>query len=151
MRVDGDVGIADLIYIAGVSSQASERFYDLSNYAQYSNYATFVQSLTCTTDPSSGPGNHGCTSPYMFGRVTGTIRRFSNEIRLASKPGRLHWTTGAYSEKTRNANSGIEHLPNIDFSGEPAQYTIAAYGNHAMPVAGEFYSSYDVFTTSLVT
>ena len=144
LHVDGDVGIGDLLYIGGVSSQSSMRVYNFSEYSQYSQYANFVQSLTCVTDPSSGPGNHGCGAPTMYGRVIGQVRRLSNEVRLQSKPGRVHWTVGAYSEKTRSPSSGVEHLPNINFKGAPAQEAIANYGNMAMPVAGEYYSNFDV-------
>ena len=144
LHVDGDVGIADLVYIGGMSSLASARTYNFSEYSQYSTYAGFVQPLTCVTDPTSGPGNHGCGVPYMYAIPGGTIKRFSNEIRLQSKPGRVHWTLGVYSDKLRNVYSAVEHLPNINFNGAPAQELIAAYDYQAMPVAGEFYSSYFV-------
>jgi outer membrane receptor protein involved in Fe transport/tetratricopeptide (TPR) repeat protein len=150
-HVDGDVGIGDLVYIGGVSSQASMRLYDFSEYSQYSNYAPFLSSLTCVTDPTSGPGDHGCAAPYMYGRVQGTYRRFSNEIRLQSKPGRLHWSVGAYSEKLHNPYSGVEHLPNINFNGAPAQNAIAAYGNMAAPTVGDYYTSFYIFDASKVS
>jgi outer membrane receptor protein involved in Fe transport/tetratricopeptide (TPR) repeat protein len=142
LHVDGDVGIADLVYIGGLSSLANERFYNFSEYSQYSDYAGFVQPLTCATDPTSGPGNHGCKAPYMFGLPVGRIKRFTNEIRLQSKPGRAHWTLGVYSDKLRNPYTAAEHLPNINFNGAPAQKLLAAYNYEAMPVAGDFYSSY---------
>ena len=144
VHVDGDVGIADLVYIAGMSRMDNMRLYDFSEYAQYSSYASFVQPLTCVTDPTSGPGNHGCAAPYMYGRVEGTINRFTNEIRLQSKPGRVHWTLGVYSDKLRNPTAGNEHLPNINFDGTPAQELLAAYHYQAMPVAGDYYNSYYV-------
>jgi outer membrane receptor protein involved in Fe transport/tetratricopeptide (TPR) repeat protein len=143
-HVDGDVGIADLVYIGGISSLASGRLYNFSEYSQYSNYAGFVQPLTCVTDPTSVPGNHGCEAPYMYALPSGTIKRFSNEIRLQSKPGRVHWTLGVYSDKVRNPFSAAEHLPNLNLNGAPAQEALAAYDYKAMPVAGDFYSSYDV-------
>lgn len=151
LHLDGDVGIGDLIYIGGLSSQASMRLYNFSEYSQYSPYASFVQDTTCVTYPESGPGNHGCKVPYMYGRVAGVVRRLSNEARLQSKPGPLHWTVGAYSEKTRNPYSGVEHLPNINFNGAPAQYSITVNGNMAMPVAGDYYSSFDTFEYSQVS
>ncbi len=151
LHVDGDVGIGDLVYIGGISSQASMRLYDFSEYSQYSSYAPFLNSLTCVTDPSSGPGDHGCAAPYMYGRVQGTYRRISNEVRLQSRPGRLHWTVGAYSEKTHNPYSGVEHLPNINFNGAPAQDTIAAYGNMAAPVVGDYYTSFYIYDASKVS
>jgi outer membrane receptor protein involved in Fe transport/tetratricopeptide (TPR) repeat protein len=151
LHLDGDVGIGDLIYIGGLSSQAALRLYNFSEYSQYSPYASFVQSTTCVTDPASGPGDHGCTVPYMYGRVASLVRRLSNEVRLQSKPGHLHWTVGAYAEKIRNPYSGVEHLPNINFKGAPAQDVIADYHNVAMPVAGEYYSGFDTFDYSQVS
>jgi outer membrane receptor protein involved in Fe transport len=142
LHVDGDVGIADLIYIGGMSSLASARAYNFSEYSQYSNYAGFVQPLTCVTYPTNGAGNHGCGAPYMYGLPNGTIKRFSNEIRLQSKPGRVHWTAGVYSDKLRNPYSAALHLPNINFNGAPAQEAIASYDYQAMPVAGDYYSSH---------
>jgi outer membrane receptor protein involved in Fe transport/tetratricopeptide (TPR) repeat protein len=144
LHVDGDVGIGDLIYTGGVSSLASARLYNFSEYSQYSSYAGFVQPLTCVTDPNSGAGNHGCEAPYMFGLPNGTTKRFTNEIRLQSKPGRVRWTLGVYSDKLRNPYSGALHLPNINFNGADAQQLIAAYEYKAMPVAGDYYSSYFV-------
>ncbi len=141
LHLDGDVGIGDLIYVGGYSVQRQRRLYDFSEYAQYA-YASFVQPTTCVTDPSSGPGDHGCKAPYMYGDVQGQIKRASNEVRLQSKAaGPLHWTAGVYWEKTQNPYTGNEHLPNINFSGEPAQNLIMAYGNMATPVTGQFYSS----------
>jgi outer membrane receptor protein involved in Fe transport/tetratricopeptide (TPR) repeat protein len=151
LHVDGDVGIADLVYNGGVSSEERLRLYDFSEYSQYSNYATFVQSLTCVTDPSSGPGNHGCQTPYMYGAVWGRVRRFSNEVRLQSKPGGVRWTLGAYSEKTRNPYKAVKHLPNINFNGAPAQHVIDYYGTMATPTPGDYYSSYYTFEAAKAT
>jgi outer membrane receptor protein involved in Fe transport/tetratricopeptide (TPR) repeat protein len=141
LHAEGDVGIGDLIYAGGYSSQVSSRLYDFSDYAQYSAYASFIQPNTCVTDPSSGPGDHGCKVPYMYGEVGAGIERWSNELRLQSKPrGRAHWTIGAYWEKTRDPYHGFEHLPNINFNGEPAQSLLADSG--ATPLAEEFYSTF---------
>ena len=142
LHVDGDVGIGDLIYVAGYSLQRNRHLYDFSEYVQYASFASSIQANTCVTDPASGPGDHGCKAPYMYGDVSGEIKRTSHELRLVSKAdGRLHWTVGAYWEKTQDPYSGNEHLPNINFNGEPAQYHIGYYGNVATPTPGEFYSS----------
>lgn len=140
VHAEGDVGIADLIYAGGYSSQANRRRYDFSDYAQYSSYSTFIQATTCVTDPSSGPGNHGCKVPYMYGEVSNLLQRSSNELRLQSKPrANLQWTIGAYWEKTRNPYSGFEHLPNINLNGAPAQSQLES---GAVPLAEEFYSNF---------
>ena len=139
-NAEGDAGIGDLIYAGGYSYQAARRRYDFSDYAQYSSYSSFIQATTCVTDPSSGPGDHGCKVPTMYGEVTGTIERWSNELRLQSKPGgRAQWLLGAYWEKTRDPYSGFEHLPNINFQGAPAQDALAS---GAAPLPEEFYSDF---------
>jgi outer membrane receptor protein involved in Fe transport/tetratricopeptide (TPR) repeat protein len=146
LHVEADAGIADLIYAGGYSSQRNRRLYDFSDYAQYDSYATFIQSLTCVTDPASAPGDHGCKVPYMYGQVDSIVERASNELRLQSKPGsRSHWTAGIYWEKTRNPYSGFEKLPNINFAGGPAQAQLVQYGGTPLPE--EFYSDFADFRT----
>ena len=136
----GDVGIADLIYVGGYSSQSARRRYDFSDYAQYSSYSSFIQATTCVTDPASGPGDHGCKVPTMYGEVTGAIYRWSSELRLQSRSGAtVQWTLGAYWEKTQDPYDGFEHLPNINFNGEPAQSALLP---GAAPLAEEFYSDF---------
>ncbi len=138
LHAEGDVGIADLIYTGGYSYQKSRRLYDFSDYVQY-YYA--LEALTCQTDPASGPGEHGCKAPYMFGQVDSVTERFSNELRLQSRPGgNAHWVVGGYWEKTRDPYSGFQHLPNINFQGEAAQSALA--GGGASPLPEEFYSDF---------
>ena len=140
LSVEGDVGIADLIYVGGYSSQSNRRLYDFSDYAQYGSYSSFIQATTCVTDPASGPGNHGCKVPYMYGQVDNVLSRWSNELRLQSKPhGMVQWTVGAYWERSTNPYSGFEHLPNINFNGAAAQ---GALQSGAAPLAQEFYSDF---------
>ena len=146
LHVDGDVGIGDLIYAGGYSDQQRRRVYDFSEYAQYSGYAGFVQASACAADAVHGSGYSGCNVPTMFGVVTGTIQRWSNELRLQSKGGgRAHWTVGAYWEKTADPYSGFEALPGIKLSGETAQYYISSYHHLAKPLAQELYSDYATF------
>jgi outer membrane receptor protein involved in Fe transport/tetratricopeptide (TPR) repeat protein len=140
LSAEGDVGIADLIYVGGYTSQANRRLYDFSDYAQYGSYSSFIQATTCVTDPSSGPGNHGCRVPYMYGQVENELSRWSNELRLRSKPqGKVQWIVGAYWEKSRNPYSGFEHLPSINFNGAVAQ---GALQPGAAPLPEEFYSDF---------
>jgi iron complex outermembrane recepter protein len=147
LHVDGNVGIADLVYAGGYSSQRRRRLYDFSDYAQYSSYASFVQGSACKTSPIDGTGSYGgCNVPYMYGVVSGVIQKWSNEVRLQSKSGgRTHWTLGVYWEKTADPYSGVEVLPGINFSGAQARNAINAYGNLASPVAHVYYEEYAVF------
>jgi len=84
----------------------------------------------------------------MYGRVAGVVRRFSNEARLQSKPGPLHWTVGRIRKKPAIRTRGSSICPTSTFSGAPAQEAIANNGNMAMPVAGEYYSGFDTFEYS---
>jgi outer membrane receptor protein involved in Fe transport/tetratricopeptide (TPR) repeat protein len=149
LSAEGDVGIADLIYVGGYSSQANRRLYDFSDYAQYGSDSQFIQATTCVTDPFSGPGTHGCKVPYMYGEVSNTLERWSNELRVQSKPtGNVQWTIGAYWERTTNPYSGFEHLPNINFDGAPAR---GALEPGAAPLPEEFYSDYATGRESLTS
>jgi len=143
LHLEGDVGIGDLIYSGGYSSQPLLHLYDFSEYAQYSGSANFIQSFACATDPAGGPGGHSCNVPYMYATPGADIERWSNELRLQSKSGgRTHWTVGAYWEKTRNPYDGFIRMPNINFKGAPAQSLISYYGNVATPLPEEFYSNF---------
>jgi iron complex outermembrane recepter protein len=147
LHVEGNMGIADLVYAGGYSSQRRRRLYDFSDYAQYSSYASFAQGSACKTSPINGTGSYGgCNVPYMYGQVSGIIQKWSNEVRLQSKSGgRAHWTLGVYWEKTADPYSGVELLPGINFSGAQARYAISAYGNLASPVPHVYYEDYAVF------
>lgn len=143
LHVDGDVGIADLVYAGGYSSQQRRRYYDFSDYVQYYSYvANFIQGSACATSPVTAQGKFsGCNVPTMYGRVDSIIQIFSNELRLQSKPGgRAHWTVGAYWEKTLDPYSGVEHLPGINFSGQQAHEAIVSYGSLAKPIPGVYYA-----------
>jgi outer membrane receptor protein involved in Fe transport len=147
LHVDGSVGIADLVYAGGYSSQRRRRLYDFSDYAQYSSYASFVQGGACKTSPIDGAGAYGgCGVPYMYGDTRGAVQTWSNELRLQSKSGgRSHWTLGVYWEKNSNPYSGVQVMPGIDFSGALARHVIDAYGNVASPVPHVYYEDYAVF------
>ena len=147
LHVEQDVGIADLIYSGGYLHEHNRRLYDFSDYTQYDSYASFIQSLTCVTDPASGPGDHGCQVPYMYGEVDSVVERSSHELRLQSKPGsRAHWTAGIYWEQTRNPYYGFQKLPNINFAGEVAQAQLVEYGGTPLPE--EYYSDFATFRTA---
>jgi iron complex outermembrane receptor protein len=147
LHVEGNVGIADLVYAGGYSSQRRRRLYDFSDYAQYSSYASFVQASACKTSPIDGTGAYGgCNVPYMYAQTSAVIQKWSNEVRLQSTSGgRAHWTLGAYWEKTADPYSGVELLPGINFSGAQARYLINAYHNLASPVPHVYYEDTAVF------
>jgi outer membrane receptor protein involved in Fe transport len=143
LHVEGDAGIGDLVYAGGYSERRERRLYDYSDYAQYSPYASYVQGTACATDPIVGSGHSGCNVPYMYATVDSLLERWSNELRLQSKPGgRAHWTVGAYWEKTRSPYSGFIALPGINLKGEQANYYDLS---QATPLPQEWYSDYATF------
>jgi len=146
LRVEGDVGIGDLVYAGGYIESQVRRLYDYSEYAQYSPYAPFINALACATDPVNGSGYSGCKVPTMYGQVDYDFTRWSNEVRLQSKAGgRAHWTVGAYWEKTQLPYSGFQHMPAINFSSQAAVAYINQYGNVATPLPEEYYSDFATY------
>jgi iron complex outermembrane recepter protein len=132
-KLEGDVGIADLVYIAGFFDQSSHRVSEYSEYMQYANVpavgltANWLQGFTCQTAPGYSANNAftGCNVPYMYYDYPTDTKRWSNEIRLASKgEGSTHWLVGAYEERTTQWYSEFYDEPGIDYSGDEAQYYI---------------------------
>jgi iron complex outermembrane recepter protein len=145
LHVEGDVGIGDLVYVGGYSTQQKRRLYDYSEYAQYSSYASFVQGSVCNTGGTSGTPYSGCNDPYMYATVTGTIQQWSNELRLQSKEGgRAHWTVGAYWNKVSDPYSGFIRLPGLNVNGQEAQ-SYLSYNPTAKPLPQEYYSDYATY------
>jgi outer membrane receptor protein involved in Fe transport len=152
-HVDGDVGIADLVFASTYWSQPSHSVDEYSNYVQYSTVAPFtaanIQSFACQTGPTIGGGTDnfsGCGVPTMYTVYDNKTERFSNELRLESKQGgRLHWLTGLYWEKTREKYSDFFLMPNIQPNGEAYQSQINYYNGlyapaMATPLPQEWYS-----------
>jgi iron complex outermembrane receptor protein len=153
LHVDGDVGIADLVFATTYWSQPSHSTDEYSNYVQYSNVAYFnaanIQSFACRTGPTVQGGTDafsGCNVPTMFTVYDNKTERWSNEVRLQSKPGsRLTWLTGLYWEKTKEIYSDFYRMPGLQLNGEAAQSAISYYNNlyapeQASPLPQEWYS-----------
>jgi iron complex outermembrane recepter protein len=158
LHLEGDVGIANLVYAAGYWALPTRAVVEYSEYAQYVNLppkplgsgvtATYVQSFACQTDPIYGTGFSGCNPPNMWTDYRINSERWSHELRLESKPGgRVHWIAGAYWEKTRQLYSDFWRYPGIQ-SGAPggppaglaAQYYLNYYGNPTTALPEEWYS-----------
>jgi outer membrane receptor protein involved in Fe transport len=141
LHVEGDVGIGDLVYAGGYSSQLKRRLYDYSEYAQYSGYAQMVNASVCATDPANGARYSGCNVPTMYALTDTVIRQWSSELRVQSKPGSaVQWVAGAYWEKISNPYNGTIHLPGLQLDGQEARNLIDYYGNLATPKPGDWYS-----------
>ncbi len=149
-HVDGDVGIGDLVYASTYWSLPTRQNNEYSEYMQ--NYSGGVrEAFSCTSDPVYGApvnGNPapytGCGVPTQFYEYHSNPERWSNELRLASKPGgRFHWLAGLYWEKTRDKDSGSTFFsPNLQTDGAAFQYYTALYGTTASSLPPHVWYAY---------
>ncbi|HVN99650.1 MAG TPA: TonB-dependent receptor plug domain-containing protein, partial [Steroidobacteraceae bacterium] len=119
-HVDGDVGIADLVFASTYWSLPTRQHNEYSQYMEnVSGYSYYLgrdvkgaqEGFACLNDPvyggtvvdngdgtthfSGGPYT-GCNVPLQFYEYHTNPERWSNELRLVSKPGgRFHWLVGA--------------------------------------------------------
>jgi iron complex outermembrane receptor protein len=106
-HLDGDVGIGDLVFASTYWSLPTRQQNEYSQYIE--NYQGGAnEGVTCLNDPVYGTGPYtGCKVPIQYYEYHTNPQRWSNELRLASKPGgRFHWLGGLYWEKTVDKNSG---------------------------------------------
>lgn len=142
-HVDGDVGIGDLVFASTYWSLPTRQNNEYSQYMQ--NYhGGAQQGFTCLDDPTYGGGPFtGCNVPLQYFEYHTNPERWSNELRLASKPGgRFHWLAGLYWEKTRDKDSGSTFfMPGLQTEGAAFQYYTALYGTTASSLPpGEWYA-----------
>ncbi len=129
-HLDGDVGIGDLVFASTYWSLPTRQHNEYSQYIQ--NYLGGAnESVTCTNDPNTvgfgnnpGLGYQNCNVPTQFYEYHTNPERWSNELRLSSKPGgRFHWLGGLYWEKTRDKNSGDEfYMPGLRANSPAFEY-----------------------------
>jgi outer membrane receptor protein involved in Fe transport len=156
LRVDGDVGIGDLVYIGGYWNQERRQWNEYSQYMQNFNWAAgstppygppvdppfYVTSLgqpgypgtqqgyTCLNDPFWGGGKFtGCNPPLQYYSYNINPQRYSNELRLSSKTGgRFHWLVGAYWERTTDKNyNNTYYMPGLQYNGAAFQWYASYY------------------------
>jgi len=133
LHVDGDVGIGDLVFASTYWSLPSRMNNEYSQYMENYNGGS-GESFACLNDPIYGSGEYsGCNVPVQFYEYHTNPERWSNELRLASKPGgRFHWLAGLYWEKTRDKDSGSTFFtPGMQTDGAAFQYYQALYGTTA--------------------
>ena len=142
-HVDGDVGIADLVFASTYWSLPTRQQNEYSQYMENYNGGT-QEEFTCLTGPyySNGAPYTGCNAPLQFYEYHTNPERWSNELRLSSKSGgRLHWLLGAYWEKTRDKNSGSTfYMPGLRYDGDAWNlYNYSGNPSGSLP-AGVWYS-----------
>jgi len=138
LRVDGDVGIGDLVYIGGYWKQERRQWNEYSQYMENFNagapgggFPGTQEGFTCLDDPYFGSAYAGCKPPLQYYSYNINPERYSNELRLSSKAGgRFHWLVGAYWERTTDHNfNNTYFIPNLQYNGTAFQYYLSYYGN----------------------
>jgi iron complex outermembrane recepter protein len=123
-HLDGDVGIGDLVFASTYWSLPTRQQNEYSQYIENFNGGA-NEGVTCLNDPVYGTGPYtGCKVPIQFYEYHTNPQRWSNELRLASKPGvRFHWLGGLYWEKTVDKNSGSTYyMPGLRTNSPTFQY-----------------------------
>jgi iron complex outermembrane receptor protein len=132
-HVDGDVGIGDLVFASTYWSLPTRQQNEYSQYIQNFNGGA-NEGVTCLNDPVYGTGPYtGCKVPIQYYEYHTNPERWSDELRLVSKPGgRFHWLTGLYWEKTRDKNSGSTYyMPGLRTNSPAFEYYNAYAGTPA--------------------
>ncbi len=128
-HLDGDVGIGDLVFASTYWSLPTRQQNEYSQYIE--NYLGGAnEGVTCLNDPVYGTGPYtGCKVPVQYYEYHTNPQRWSNELRLASKPGgRFHWLAGLYWEKTVDKNSGSTYyMPGLRTNSPTFHYWNSYY------------------------
>jgi outer membrane receptor protein involved in Fe transport len=158
-HLDGDVGIGDLVFASTYWSQPRRQWNEYSEYME--NYSPTVpfppangvtkgaqEGFTCPTDPFYGntPYSPNCKPALQYYSYNINPQRWSDELRLSSKPGgRFHWLVGLYWESTVDKSySNTYYMPNLNPAGAAFQYALYYYHTYNHGVAtlppGEWYN-----------
>ncbi len=143
LHVDGDVGIGDLVYAYTYWALPRRQWNEYSQYEENFNagakstppsgFPGTQEGFTCLHDPYFGDpavGYQGCKPPLQFYSYDINPARWSDELRLSSKPGgRFHWLAGLYWEKTTDKSySNTYYMPNLQYQGAAFQSYLSYYG-----------------------
>jgi iron complex outermembrane recepter protein len=133
LHIDGDVGIGDLVFASTYWSLPTRRWDEYSEYMVNVNGGA-QQGFNCLHDPYYTPlinpsapavfSGCGPAAPLQYYEYHTNPERWSDELRLSSKPGgRFHWLVGLYWEKTRDKNSGSTYyIPGLKTDGDAFHY-----------------------------
>ncbi len=123
-HLDGDVGIGDLVFASTYWALPTRQQNEYSQYIQ-NFHGGANEGVTCLNDPVYGTGPYaGCNAPIQYYEYHTNPQRWSNELRLSSKPGtRFHWLVGLYWEKTVDKYSGSTYyMPGLRTNSPAFQY-----------------------------
>jgi iron complex outermembrane receptor protein len=152
-HVDGDVGIGDLVFASTYWAQPRRQWNEYSQYEENYNagaksgtgFPGTQEGFTCLNDPYYGSGApySGCNPATQYYSYHTNTARWSEEIRLLSKPGgRFHWLAGFYWERTQDKNYGSTYyMPGLQYQGAAFQSYLNYYGltQPSLP-PGQWYS-----------
>jgi iron complex outermembrane receptor protein len=152
-NLQGDVGIGDLVFASTYWAQPRRQWDEYSQYEQNFNagakstppggFPGTQEGFTCLNDPYFGTAYAGCKPPTQYYSYFLNPTRYSDELRLVSKPGgRFHWLAGLYWEKTTDKDySNTYFMPNLQYQGAAFQSYLQYYGltKPTLP-AGQWYS-----------
>ncbi|HEY0767265.1 MAG TPA: TonB-dependent receptor [Steroidobacteraceae bacterium] len=140
-HVDGDVGIGDLVFASTYWSQPRHQWNEYSQYEENFNagarkvpptgFPGTQEGFTCLNDPFYGGGPYtGCNAPTQSYSYNLYPQRWSDELRLVSKPGgRFHWLGGLYWEKTLDKGyNNTYFMPGLQYQGAAFQSYLSYYG-----------------------
>jgi iron complex outermembrane recepter protein len=138
-HVDGDVGIGDLVFASTYWNQERRQWNEYSQYQENFNagaptggFPGTQEGFSCLNDPYFGKGAPyaGCQVPLQYYSYNINPQRWSNELRLASKPGgRFHWIAGLYWENTIDSNyNNTYYEPGLQYQGVAFQSYASSYG-----------------------
>jgi outer membrane receptor protein involved in Fe transport len=138
-HLEGDVGIADLVFASTYWDLPTRRWDEYSQYMENvvsytyffpNGYTGGQEGFACLNDPAYGGQPYtGCSPPLQYYEYHTNPERWSNELRLASKAGgSFHWLAGLYWEKTRDKNSGSTYfMPGLKTNGAAFAYENSIY------------------------
>jgi outer membrane receptor protein involved in Fe transport len=136
-HVDGDVGIGDLVFASTYWNQERKQVNEYSQYEQNFNvgaptggFPGTSEGFYCQNDPYYGTAYQGCNPALQWYTYNINPQRWSNELRLSSKPGgRFHWLGGLYWQNTIDSNyNNTYYSPGLVYSGAAFQYYFQSYG-----------------------
>jgi iron complex outermembrane recepter protein len=137
LHIEGDVGIGDLTFASTYWAQPRTQWNEYSQYQQNFNigapsggFPGTQEGFSCLNDPYWGTGYAGCKPPLQYYSYRINPERYSEELRLASKPGgRFHWLGGLYWERTQDKTSGeVYYEPGLQPTGVAFQTYANYYG-----------------------
>jgi iron complex outermembrane recepter protein len=151
-HLDGDVDIADLVFASTYWSLPTRQVNEYSEYMQ--NYEGGArEGFTCQNDPVYGTGPYaGCKPATQYYFYYNNPQRWSEEVRLVSKPGGpFHWLVGYYWERTDDTTGSTYYVPGLQTQGAAFQKYLSYYGTTMSSLPPGQWYGYQTISDNLQT